>query len=57
MLFVLLFFVCFHLFYIQISKISLRYLAGALLLLSIVQRLSVGWAQYLLGIAAVVINA
>ena len=57
LLFVLLFFVVFHLFYIQISKISLRYLGGVLFLLSIVQRLSLGRSHYVLGASVLVINA
>lgn len=57
LLFVLLFFVCFHFFYIQISKIPLRYLVFLLIFLSIVTRLAIWWMHYILGIAVIVINA
>lgn len=57
LLFVLLFFVAFHLFYIQISKVSLRYLAGALFFLSIVEWLALWRSNYLLGASVLVINA
>lgn len=57
LLFVLAFFVCFHLFYIPISKISIRYLAGALLILSIVEWVSIWRSHYLIGAGICVINA
>lgn len=57
LLFVLLFFVVFHLFYIQISKVSLRYLAGALFFLSVIEWLALGRSNYLLGASVLVINA
>lgn len=53
---VLLFFLSFHFFYLQIHKIPLLYLWGILLLLSVIERWSIWWSQYLLGISALVIN-